>query len=142
MATKYYVAMNAAGRLIGGEKFEIVEIVAGTAIGVFAATTDAQIAALDAAVAAKTGVSEITQAEYDEYIQKKTPSFNSFPHSNNSRSEPQVSLNPRAGVVVAEPGLSTPPSDALDSVEAALQNVGKVQVAPEPEPEKPAKKNK
>lgn len=128
MSTKYYLAHNAGSRVIGGEKFEITEIVAGTAIGVFATEDPKTIEAIDKVVG-KTGVEEITVKEYDAAIKKKPPSFNSFPHSNTQ--SPQVRLSPVAGVVV-EGGVTedTTEADKLESVEAAVSNLGRVEPPP------------
>lgn len=118
--------------MIGGERFEVTEIFAGTAIGVFEGKTDAQIAELDKAVAAKTGVEEITLPEYKAALEKKTPSLTSFPNSN--QSQVQVSLANRAGVVVeapVSPDLSE--QNKLESVKGALESTGKVEPAPKAE---------
>ena len=127
--SKYYLAHNAAGRLIGGEQFEVTEIFAGTSIGVFEGKTDAQIAELDKAVEAKTGVSVISETEYKAAIQKKIPNLTSFPNSNYKM--PQVSLASRAGVVVEEP-VSPDLSEEkkLETVDGALGSLGKVEAPP------------
>lgn len=137
---KYYMAHNAGSRLIGGERFEITEIFAGTAIGVFEGKTDAQIATLDALVLDKaSGVSEITLAEYNSAVQKKTPSLTSFQHSNQSA---VASIKSPVGVVVEEPVLpDLTEQKKLESVKGALESTGKVEPAPKPEePPNPKKK--
>lgn len=127
------MAHNAGGRLIGGERFEVTEIFAGTAIGVFEGKTDEQIVALDKAVAEKIGVEAITEDEYKTALQKKTGSLTSLPHSNLSPG-PQVSLASRVGVVVAEPVLpDLSEQNKLESVKGALESTGKVEPAPKPE---------
>lgn len=129
MSIKYYMAHNAGSREIGAQRFEITEIVAGTAIGIYRTDDPAQIEALDKAVKSKTGVEEISAKDYDLAVKKKPHSFNSLPHSNYQPL--QVRLSQVAGVVVENP---VPVEDVemakLESVEAALSNVGKVTPPP------------
>lgn len=139
--SKYYLAHNAGNREIAGERFEVVEIKGGTALGVFEATTDKQIAALDKAVAnPQNAIEEISPSEYSDFVKKKLPSFNNFKHSNTPGL--QMSMRGVAAVVVEEP---RPEDDSeahkLDSVTDALNNVGKVEPTPSSgEPAKPKKK--
>jgi hypothetical protein len=127
--TKYYMAHN-AGRQIAGERFEVTEIFAGTAIGVFHTDDEAKIAELDKVVAQKTGVDEITAGEYDSALKKKAASLSSFQHSNPSLPTP-VSLKSPAGVVVAEgPQEDLTEQNRLESVENALEHTAKIE-APE-----------
>ncbi len=127
MATKYYEAQN-AGRVIGGEQFEVTEIFGGTAFGVFAATTEAQQATLSKIAAdPKSAVTEITEAEYQNALKKKAPSLSGFPTS--TQSMPPVALK-AAGVVVPGPVLvDRTELERLESVENAL-DVGKVGAEP------------
>lgn len=141
--SKYYMAHNAGNREIAGERFEVVEIFAGTAIGVFEATTEAQQIALDAAVKIPTNaVEEISKGEYDNAVKKKAPSLSSYRHSNVAPL--QTSLRPVAGVVVEErPAEDLTEITRLESVAAALDNTGEVTPPPKPEaPEAATKKKK
>lgn len=133
MSSKYYQAENVGNRLIAGQRFEIVEIFAGTAIGVFEATDDKVIADIDAVVLDKSsGVLEISKADYDTFRKKKLTSLNSFPHTNRST---QVSLAARVGVVVAGPVEQVPGDSAkLESVDKALEGVGAVPPPPDAPP--------
>lgn len=131
MATKYYEAHNAA-RDIAGERFEITDIVAGTAIGVFETSDEAKQIQLDKVVECKRGVNEISEAEYDHARKKKASSFSNLPHSNQIGAK--VRLSSRAGVV-AENGVKPEEADpALESVEGALGNLDQVD-PPRPETE-------
>lgn len=127
---KYFLAHN-AGRFggIAGQRFEIVEIIGGSAIGVFQTTDEKTIAEIGNAVASKTGVSEISVQEYEDAVKKKLHSFKDLPHSNYQPL--QVRLSQVAGVVVENP---VPFEDVeaakLESVDAALSNVGKVTPPP------------
>lgn len=118
--SKYYSAENVGYRLIGGERFEVVEIHGGTAIGVFAAETPEKIAQMDALVAAPANaVSEISESEYTDWLKKKHPSLGSWKTSNPPTS-PRVAIK-GAGADVVEDGITTLEAvDPLLSVESAL----------------------
>lgn len=119
--------------------FEVTEIAAGTAIGVYFSDDPALITELDKAVAGKTGVSQITAKEYDAAVKKKPHNFNSFPHSNTK--SPMVRLSQVAGVVVENPEpFEDVDAKLVESVESALGNVGKV--TPPPVGEEPVVKSK
>jgi len=124
MATKYYTAHN-AGRPIAGQKFEITEIVSGTAIGVYETDDEALQAELDKVVAAKRGVESITAEVYNSTVKKKASSFNNLPHSN--QRGPKASIKSPVGVVVEEGGVHEEVDPTLESVEGALANVDKVE---------------
>lgn len=138
--SKFYLAHN-AGRIIGGERFEIVEIIGGTALGVFQAN-DEQAKLIDPIVAQNLGVSAISEGEYDNLRKKKAPTFKDLAHSN--RPTPQARLSQVAGVVLPN-GIKAEADDSvkLETVEAALENVGKVappESTDEPAPLKKGKK--
>jgi hypothetical protein len=121
MAVKFYYAENAGSRKIAGEQFEVTDICAGVAHGVFVATTQAQIALLDAQVANPlSAVTSITAEEYAAIIKKKAPNLSSWPVS--TQSVPAgMRINDRAGVVVAEaPLVDRSEQERMESPEQAL----------------------
>lgn len=83
--TKFYIARNAA-RDIAGQRFEVYDVTAGTAFGVFRTDDEAIAAELDKLVkAGKSGVDSITEAEYQACLKKKPRRFESYPSSNVSQ---------------------------------------------------------
>ena len=140
MTTKFYYAENAGGREIGGEVFEVYEIFGGTALGVFKAQTDGQIAALDQAAAdPRQGVTVISEAEYDAALKKKAPSYSIFPTSNH-RTIPQVAIKGAgAEVVQGETPAVLTEAKQLETVESALTHEEVLPVDDKPNPKPKAK---
>lgn len=142
MSSKYYFAHNAGSRLIGGEQFEVTEIKGGTALGVFEATTEAQQKAIDAVVADKSSaVESITQGDYELARKKKAPSLTGFQHSNFN---PQHMSIKGVAAVVVEGSQADDLTEVkrLDSVEGALDSMGKVEAPPQAEEPPVGKKPK
>lgn len=119
MPFKFYHAEN-AGREIAGERFEVFDVFGGTAHGVFQTDNPKQQTALDAVVLnPKSAVTEITAAEYQNYLKKKAQDLSSFPVS--TQSIRSANLKSPAGVVVegGQPADLTE-QKVLDTVENAL----------------------
>lgn len=101
---KYYRAEN-AGRIIAGIVFTIYDIVAGSAVGVYATEDKSQIEALDNLTKdPKSAVTEISQADYDSAIEKKKLTHVSEAWNYLSPPQPQAPthLKGRGVVVVSD----------------------------------------
>lgn len=142
----YFVHDNANRRLKVGEfsfLFEVVEGVGGAWRGVLKLDDEAAVAALRSIVAS-TGIREITEAEYNDYLKKKTASTPRLPSQRIKT--PQFHEGERAAaVVVTVPG--SQPTKAVGKpaeTKAALETVLKVGKAPfvDPLEVKPASKKK
>lgn len=97
---KYFHARNAM-RNIAGVQFQIYANRAGTAFGVYEATTDAEIAALTLeAQNPRSAVEEITEEAYTSAIKKKPRSINGVQTLN----RPIVPVNPLQGLAQAVAG--------------------------------------
>lgn len=147
MAKKCYHAENAGRGPIGGVRFEVYEIVAGSAFGVYASEDPAVIEQLDAlAKNPKTAVTLIATSEYDVCIKKKAsrPGSDSYPALRQPLPQQAATIKgqPASPVAVIEPTgkpvaeEETPVTidKTVETVEDALQVE---QVAPAPMPEQP-----
>lgn len=142
---KYYYAIDAR-RLIAGVLFNIYDLVAGTAVGVYATDKPEEIEALDKLAAVPdSSVRAIDKAEYDAAMEKKTLTHAWQPSI--SWSPPSVPMSTplkgQGAVVVDEPADDIEPpveiKQTVQSVQDALQ-VAQVQptaaekpVAPKPQ---------
>jgi hypothetical protein len=126
---KYYLAHN-AGREIAGEHFEVTSVTAGTAVGVFAAYKEDQIAKLDKLVQdGKWAVFEIDVAEYDAELKKKAPHLSSFPRSTQGQA-PTSLKEPVAVVVDGHPAIEDADAAQLETLENALSSTAKIEPPP------------
>jgi hypothetical protein len=101
---KYFMSQN-AGQPVFGLKFEVCEIVGGTAFGVFATEDSRTIDSLTSLIK-KTSIRSITEAEYLDYLKKKPRALIDSKQSNPPLPTrlPGVAIKgPGAVVVVPEP---------------------------------------
>src|SRR6185503_16301896 len=101
METRYFRAEN-ANRLIAGVKFEIVDVVAGTPVGILAADEELGAQLGELAKNPAEAVTEITEEQYREALVKKMPNLAQLPHSNPPLSSPSVPIK-GAGKAVVQP---------------------------------------
>ena len=163
MSKKFYRAEN-AGRSIAGIGFDVYDVIAGTAVGVYATEDAATQKALDEVVAnPRNGVSAISEADYTLYLSKKARSFSDYKPLSVSGQTPITSgpLKGAGAVVVAakseedEAELPVKIVGQVESVDDVLKTaVVEPQAEPEPvavveqpkpapvEPHKPAKSGK
>lgn len=126
---KYYLAHN-AGREIAGERFEITSILGGSAIGVFAAYKEDQIAKLDKLAAdPRTAVFEIPLSEYDDELKKKAPLLKGF-RASTQESPPTNLRDPVAVVVEGVPAVDDTEAGQLETLEGALSSVAEIEPSP------------
>ncbi len=137
MSKKFYHAQNAGRGIIGGARFQITEVIAGSAWGVYATEDPKEIEALDALVAIPTSaVTAIGEAEFEADVKKKPPTnifLNSSafatpqPPKSNSLKGPGVVM-----VVEGNPDVGSEPvteiKSTIETVDEAL-STGKVEVA-------------
>jgi hypothetical protein len=97
MATKYFYAENAT-RTLAGIRFEIFDISAGTAVGVFA-TDDEKLAE---ELKKLPGVFESSQADYESCLKKKQPKYANLNASKPESAPAPVSIKGLGNVVVVE----------------------------------------
>lgn len=128
MATrKFYRAENAKRPFPAGVLFEIYDIVAGSANGVFATDDQAQIEALDKEVADPGKATEsISEFEYEGYLKKKAPLHSAFLNLN---VPPRLSQQPSplkgqgVAVVTNEPAAAVPEPEAPVEIPKSLEKV-------------------
>ena len=140
MSKKFYRAEN-AGRIIAGVGFDVYDVIAGTAVGIYATEDEATQKALDEVAAnPRNGVSAISEADYTLYLSKKVLSFSNNKPLSVSGQTPLTSAPLKgAGAVVV------PVKSEEDEAELPVKIVGQVEsvddvlkpavVEPQPEPE-------
>jgi hypothetical protein len=119
--TKFFRAEN-ANRFIAGLRFETTEILAGTQIGVHAGQGEKLPELVKLAANPRSGVTEITEAEYIAALKKKAPALGNLNHTNNiSPAVDQVAIKGAGAQVVQEGNVTRMPEKKLETVADALQ---------------------
>lgn len=139
--TKFYSAQN-SNREIAGVRFEAVEIFAGSMIGVFATSDPKLHEALGSDAVKKTGVEEITAADYETMLKKKAVVLTDLRHSNTNTppATPQAAIKGTGKVVVVDGDkVEHTPEVSAQTTEDVLKLAG-VGSEPSASPETPAPK--